>query len=407
MYSIKNKVGLGLSAKVGENTKSNKEKWNESVAFTVVVACLSLFALGWMDNARGPFFPLFLEATGESSSRGALFFALTSFVAILSSAVAGAILKALDLRKLLIIGGLAMGTSPFGLMWMPNLSGALVTALLFGLGLGWLAVGQNILISLVEDEALKKRLFSLLHCFYALAAMTAPLSIVKLKSLLPWNLLLIGVTVLTVPFLIMTLFLKTGGEGAEADRVPPPPLGDFWVMTWIGFLSFYVSAELIMSTRLVLFLNEGFGLSFEASSKHLFLFFLSMFCVRVLFFLVHFKQSSLKILMTCLLSALVFVFLGYTKSAYFFSLMGASLGPVFPLVMGEMSRMWPKRFDVLVSRAIALSSLFVVSAHMLVGKLTDLYGISTAVYSVPVLLTCALGVLTVASTKRQKTGEES
>jgi len=104
------------------------------------------------------------------------------------------------------------------------------------------------------------------------------------------------------------------------------------------------------------------------------------------------------------MSALFFVFLGYTKSTYFFSLMGASLGPVFPIVMGEMSRMWPKRFDVLVSRAIALSSLFVVSAHMLVGKLTDLYGISTAVYSVPVLLTCAFCILTVATLRRQKNG---
>ena len=58
----KNKVGRGLSAKIVKSSKINEVKWNESIAFTVVVACLSLFALGWMDNARGPFFPLFLEA---------------------------------------------------------------------------------------------------------------------------------------------------------------------------------------------------------------------------------------------------------------------------------------------------------------------------------------------------------
>lgn len=383
---------------------SELKKWNESVTFTVVVACLSLFALGWMDNARGPFFPLFLDATGESSSRGALFFALTSFVAILSSAAAGKILRAFGLRKLLILGGLAMGLSPFGLVWSPNLEGALMTAFFFGLGLGWLAVGQNILISLVEDLALKKRLFSLLHCFYALAAMTAPLSILKLKSLLPWNQLLIGVSLLTLPFLILTLFLSPE-EGAQKEESPEPapPLSDFWVAVWIGFLSFYVSAELIVSTRLVLFLEEGMGLSFDQASKHLFLFFLAMFLVRVLFFLVHFKQSSIKILMCCLLSALVFFFLGYTQSTFFFSLLGASIGPVFPLVMDEMSMMWPKKFDVLVSRAIALSSLFVVTAHMVVGRLTDLFGIAAAMYAVPVLLTCAFGVLTLALAKRQKT----
>jgi len=384
-----------------------QKKWNESVTFTVVVACLSLFALGWMDNARGPFFPLFLEATGESSSRGAMFFALTSFIAILSSGAAGQILKFFGLRKLLIVGGLAMGSSPLGLVWLPSLTGALITAFLFGLGLGWLAVGQNILISLVENVALKKRLFSLLHCFYALAAMTAPLSILQLKNILPWNQLLLGVTVLTVPFLFMALFLNKEKPADQQNLERPPPITDFWVAIWIGFLSFYVAAELILTTRLVLFLEEGMGLSFTKASNHLFLFFLAMFSARVLFFLVHFKQSSLKILMTCLVSALVFVFLGYTKSTYFFTFLGASVGPVFPLVMDEMSMMWPKRFDVLVSRAIALSSIFVVTAHMVVGKLTDLFGISSAMYSAPVLLTCALGVLTLALFKRQKIGKES
>jgi len=383
------------------------KNWNESVTFTVVVACLSLFALGWMDNARGPFFPLFLDATGESSSRGAMFFALTSFVAILSSAAAGKILKSLGLRKLLILGAVAMGSSPFGLVWVSDLRGALITAFLFGLGLGWIAVGQNILISLVENVALKKRLFSLLHCFYALAAMTAPLSILKLKAFLPWNQLLLGVTVLTAPFLLMAFFLKKGKAIQDVKSEPAPPITDFWVAVWIGFLSFYVSAELILTTRLVLFIEEGMGFSFAVSSNHLFLFFLAMFLVRVLFFLIHFKQSSIKILIVCLVSALGFFVLGYTQSTYFFSMLGACMGPVFPLVMDEMSRMWPKRFDVLVSRAIALSSLFVVTAHMGVGKLTDLYGISTAMYSVPVLLTCALGVLTLALTKKQNNDGES
>jgi len=384
-----------------------KKKWNESTVFTVVVACLSLFALGWMDNARGPFFPLFLEATGESSSRGALFFALTSFVAILSSGAAGKILKSFGLKSLLIVGALAMGLSPLGLVTAANLTGALITAFFFGLGLGWLAVGQNILISKVESAPLKKRLFSLLHCFYALAAMTAPLSILQVKAFLPWNYLLLGVTVLTLPFLFMSFLLKSENVKETVEYTPAPSLTEPWVLIWIGFLSFYVSAELIVSTRLVFFLNEGAGLTFAEASNHLFLFFLAMFCVRVLFFAVHFKHSSIKILMLCLGSALGFFYLGHALSTYFFSLIGASVGPVFPLVMDEMSLMWPKSFDVLVSRAIALSSLFVVTAHMIVGRLTDSFGISSAMYSVPILLTCSLVVLTLAWIKRQKNGRQS
>lgn len=376
-------------------------KFTESDYFPVFVACLSLFALGWMDNARGPFFPLFLKATGETASQGALFFAVTSFVAILSSAAAGRILEKLGLKALLFLGGLCMGVSPFGLVLFPTLTGALITALLFGLGLGWVAVGQNILISLVKKEDLRRRLFALLHCFYALAAMTAPLSILKLKDMLPWNWLLVGVLVLTTPFMLCLLFLKKPEEKGVVEKIAPPPLSDFWVLTWVLFLSFYISAELIMSTRLVTFV-QGAGLSFEEASKHLFLFFMSMFIIRLLFFFVKISVSAIKVLFVCLLSALVFIFLGYNVSTLFFALVGGAVAPVFPVVMDEMSRMWPERFDVLVARVIALSSMFVVTAHMTVGKLTDVYGIGKAMYAVPVLIALALVVLLTALLKKDK-----
>ena len=370
------------------------QKLAQSVFYPVVVACLSLFALGWMDNARSPFFPLFLDATSETSANGALFFALASFVAILSSASACKILSQFGLKVLLIAGGLSMALSPWGLVLMPNLNGALLTAFLFGVSLGWVAVGQNILISLVEKENLRRRLFSLLHCFYALAALTAPLSVLQLKKYVPWNYLLLGVSFLCVPFLFLSLFLAEDKAGAqEQKKILPPPLTDPWVLMWVLFLSFYIASELIVSTRMVVFI-EGFGVSFEAASNHLFLFFVSMFVVRVSFFIFEFSMSAAKILSGCLLAALVFIFLGYTQSTYFFVLVGGAIGPVFPLVMDEMSKMWPKRFDVLVARVIALSSLFVVTAHMFVGKLTDLYGIGVAMYSVPVLMTLALLVLT-------------
>ncbi len=374
-------------------------KFTKSDYLPVLVACLSLFALGWMDNARSPFFPIFLEATKESASKGALFFAVTSFITILSSALADSILKKWGLKKLLFLGGLGMGSSPLGLILFPNLSGALITAFLFGLGLGWTAVGQNILISLVKKIELRRQLFSLLHCFYALAAMTAPLTILKLKNILPWNWLLIGVFFLSCPFIVSLFFLKEEKKKIKIKKIPPPPLSNFWVIIWVLFLSFYIASELIMSTRLVVFLN-GLGLNFERASQHLFLFFLAMFFIRFLFFFMNFHISALKILLTCLITSLGFIFLGYNVSTYFFSLMGASFAPVFPIVMDEISNMWPEQFDVLIARIIAISSMFVVGLHMVVGKLTDLYGIDKAIYSVPVLMSLALIILMTAFMKK-------
>jgi len=364
--------------------------------FQVSVACLSLFALGWMDNARGPFFPMLLENTSTSSSEGSLFFALTSFVAIISSALASRIISAFGLKFLLILGGVLMTLSPFGLIALPTLSGALVTAFLFGGSLGLVAVGQNVLIGAIENEEFKRRFFSLLHCFYALAAMTAPLSVLYLRGVLPWNYILVAVSFLTLPFMFFIFFLKPSEKTQKAEAVDfeltPSKWTDPASFLWILFMSFYVSSELILSTRMVV-LVKSFDKTFELASHHLFYFFFFMLCSRLLFFVFQFKSSAFKVLAFCVIGGFSSVVMGYTVDPLFFSVVGGFMGPVFPTVMEELSRSWPKRFDAMVSRVISLSSFFVVLTHMSVGRLTDIYGIQKSLIVVPILLTLSFSVL--------------
>lgn len=373
-----------------------------SIYFQVFVACLSLFALGWMDNARGPFFPLFLEETGETAARGAMFFALASFVAIVSSALAGPFIKVFGLKTLLIFSGLCMAASPVGLVLMPNITGALVTAFVFGTSLGAVAVGQNVLIGVLPDESLKRRLFSLLHCFYALAAMTAPLSVVYLKAFLPWNYVLCVVSFLALSFVCLVPFLKSSnlkqGSTSSID-VPAPSFADFKLQVWIVFMSFYVASELILSTRLVLWATSA-GAAFEKASLYLFLFFLFMFVARFALFLFKLKLKTYSILIFCILGAFICFGLGQLVHPLFMPVIGGFVGPIFPVVMDRASKDWPEHFDLIVSRLIAASSIFVVAAHMSVGKLTDWYGIEKSIYAIGVFLAFAGVTLAFAHFKK-------
>lgn len=370
--------------------------------FLVFVACLSLFALGWMDNARGPFFPLFLKNTGLSASKGALFFALTSFVSIASAASAGFFLKRFHLKALLFSGGLMMFLSPLGLVFFANFRGSIITALFFGIGLGWTAVGQNILISLIENKSLRRRFFSLLHCFYALAAMTAPLSLVWLHKVFQWNYLLLGVSFLCLPFLTSLLFFKAQEKSKDVkSQVQPPSLKNPWVLLWLSFLSFYISAELILTTRLVV-LAEAFGHSFEVSSAHLFYFFLAMFVSRAIFFVFKIHWSTQRVLFICLLGIFTSFLLGFYYESYFLSLIGFFMGPIFPVVVDQIAETWPESFDVLISRVISISSFFVVMSHILVGYLSDLLGIETSIWSVFALSFLAFLVLILMFFKKNK-----
>jgi fucose permease len=366
------------------------------VWFQVAVACLSLFALGWMDNARGPFFPILLSETSASSSEGSLFFALTSFVAIISSALASRFISLFGLKSLLILGGALMTASPFGLVFLPDLFGALITAFLFGASLGFVAVGQNVLVGRIENEEFKRRFFSLLHCFYALAAMTAPLTVLVLKGYVQWNQILVGVSFLSIPFMFLVFFLKNDSVEKNSSNfeieLTPPKWTDKTSFLWILFMSFYVASELILSTRMVV-LVKSFDFSFDQASHHLFYFFLFMLCSRLLFFVVQFNSPAFKVLLLCVSGGLISSILGYAINPIFFSIVGGFMGPVFPTVMEVLSKTWPKKFDLVVSRVISLSSFFVVLAHMSVGRLTDLYGIQNSLIVVPVFLSISLLIL--------------
>ena len=370
--------------------------------FQVFVASLSLFALGWMDNARGSFFPILLEKTSISSSQGALFFALTSFVAIISSALASSFIGLFGLKSLLVFGGALMTVSPFGLIFFPSLFGALVTAFFFGASLGLVAVGQNVLVGQIENEDFKRRFFSLLHCFYALAAMTAPLTVLILRHYIFWNYILVAVSFLSIPFIVFVLFLKSEkknmNKSSASFELTPLKWTNKASFFWILFMSFYVSSELILSTRMVV-LVKSFNHSFDTASHHLFYFFLFMFFSRLLFFLFSFKSSLFKILSFCILGSLVSSILGYIIDPLFFAIVGGFMGPVFPTVMEELSRLWPKKFDTMVSRVISLSSFFVVLTHISVGRLTDLYGVQQSLIVVPILLALSFAILLYRSIK--------
>ena len=398
--------------------------------FQVFVASVSLFALGWMDNARSPFFPLLLENASSNASVGSLFFALASFTAILSSAFAGRVISLFGLKFLLILGGLLMSLSPFGLVFSPTIEGSFVTAVLFGLSLGFVAVGQNVLVSKIENEEFKRRFFSLLHCFYALAAMTAPISVLHLKDIFEWNFILVGVVFLSLPFVVLSFFLKNelkdkkssdffksssvkslGHDGSinsfQSDKEVKkkqhvlsclPQFNDVKALSWILFMCFYISSELILSTRMVV-LVKSFGRSYTESSHALFYFFLCMFTSRLMFFIFKFKTKAINILFFSIIGGFLSFTLGYVLNPFYFVFVGFFMGPVFPTVMDEVSELWPKNFETLVSRIISMSSLFVVLVHISVGQLTDSYGIKKSMTVVFALLVLAFLVLVIEKKK--------
>src|SRR5512137_2311812 len=118
----------------------------------VAVAFGVVFAMGLVDNARGPAYPAILEHFRASATAGSLMFAVASVGSVIVSWTGrmwlvrfGALAAARFFCALLVIGCVGMGASGYLSIGLPGLVAA---SLVFGLGATGCSVCGNALIGL-------------------------------------------------------------------------------------------------------------------------------------------------------------------------------------------------------------------------------------------------------------------
>ena len=75
----------------------------------IISAYLTLFALGLLDNARGPYFPDIIRDLNLNDTQASLFFATVSTVAFFSGRVVPQLVNKLGLMNVIRIGVVLMG----------------------------------------------------------------------------------------------------------------------------------------------------------------------------------------------------------------------------------------------------------------------------------------------------------
>ena len=144
-------------------------------SWSLVFAFASMFILGLTDNIRGPLFPEVLNYFTLSSVKGSWSFATTSSAAFLGAYLSIRFLKRYTLPALLMLSMLIMGSGVLVMGNAPTFGAFSVGSFLVGVGIGFMAVAQNLLITESVSDENKTRTLSALHATYGLASFIAPL----------------------------------------------------------------------------------------------------------------------------------------------------------------------------------------------------------------------------------------
>ena len=141
----------------------------------VLAAWMSLFALGLVDNARGPIFPELISQFGLSDTRASLFFLASSGAGSLHNLIMHRFLSHAAPGRLVVGYTLLMGLGALGIALAPTYELALVGGAFLGMGFGGLGVAQNSAVQAVPKR-IRSQAQGMLHGMYGFSSLLAPLA---------------------------------------------------------------------------------------------------------------------------------------------------------------------------------------------------------------------------------------
>lgn len=359
-----------------------------------------MLLLGLTDNIRGPVFPQVLQYFSVSDTVGALSFAVASTFAFLSGLSCDFwIHRWGSVRTLRVAMGI-MGLSQLVMGLAESYLIFLFGAVLLGCSFGLMGVIQNSLVVTESPAHLRNRLLSVLHSMYAGASLLAPLlvnaviSINGAKSAWRWSFLVVAA--FSFLLVILSFLEKRKSHDAQVHVAPQDVLQapDFARRLYVAvMLSCYVGAEILVSSRMTLFMTREYSMTVSEGNQLTAFFFLGLLLGRVAFsfWIPSWKLKNL--LLSILSLSLASLMFGLYVHPYGLALTGLMMSPFYPLMMSFIGSEFPRTLNKALALAVAFSSLFVVIMHTSVGWLTEQYGIRHALLAGPAFCLLPWGML--------------
>lgn len=366
------------------------------------MAFASLLLLGLCDNIRGPLFPEILYTFAVTDSQGSWFFAISSMAGFVGAYFGSWWIDKLGEMRSLQISIFLMCLSQVLISLAPSFQMLLLIVILFGFSLGLMGVMQNVLVVQGSPEAHKSKILSGLHSMYAASSLMAPL-LVAVLLILPkstyssvelWR-RAFQVTALCC-FILGLIALRHKNSiapHAVKKAVKKPREGRALRIYFAIILGSYVGAEILVSSRIALFLRREYAATLEESTWYTAAFFIGLLSGRILFSAWTPKMAVRRQMIISMSISTVLLILGLFVHPSLLALSGLAMAPFYPLMISWAGEIFHHQLAPAISLAVSFSSVSVVVMNVLMGAVSDWPGIRYGFMIGPLLCSIAIGML--------------
>lgn len=352
-------------------------------------SCTSMFALGLADNIRGPLFADLIQFFQLSNTQASASFAVTSAFGFMGNLAAERILRRLSMDHLLLVslvlmslGLLAMGVAPSFVFYM-------MAAAVFGLSMGFMGIAQNLMVAENVGQDDQTKALSGLHALYGFSSLVAPFVASYAPSFFgSWRggffvTSSVAIFIFALSFWIRSIekisHVHVGKGLISAEKFQKNIQAPFFSLCMFGgILAFYVITEILVSSRLALYMRQYFQMDLKQSSLYVTYFFSFLLLGRVGFALKKFSISLRSQLNILLILTFACVLAGLKWHPFFLAVSGLTMAPFYPLGIAYLSQQTQQQQRLYITFAMAFQNLCLISMHLGVGYLTDQFGLINA-----------------------------
>ena len=350
----------------------SKNKW------ILLFACSCMFALGLADNIRGPLFLDLINYFRLSNTQASLSFAITCGFGFIGNLSSNRLLKIISLPSLLIQSLLLMATGLFFMGFTEKFYFYLVGSGVFGLSMGFMGVAQNLIVAENMEGPLQTKALSGLHGLYGFSSLAAPfVASYAPRWLGPWRSGFFVTAAVCVLIFAFSYFVRPAERIVHHadDELKRTPVSYPSLFILGGVLAFYGVAEVLISSRLALYMRYYFSQDLQESSLFVTYFFSFLLVGRLIFTFKSFAASLRKQLNLLLILSLICLLFGLITSPFFLALTGLAMGGYYPLAIAYLSEQTRRHRRRYITFALGFQNICLITMHLGVGYVTDQFGL--------------------------------
>ncbi|MBI4403132.1 MAG: MFS transporter [Deltaproteobacteria bacterium] len=342
------------------------------LVFGFVILLLSAF----IDSARGPLLPIISQSLSLPYGRCSWFLVAGNFAAVAVNFLLFPLLHFFGQKHTLTLIGIFGVLSGLLVPWVSGFASLMAIGAAFGSLIAMMGSMCNLLVIRGSDPKSRSNTLCGLHVMYGVGALTAP-TVASILLQNGWGWRAIFATIAPF-FLLLTIssakwFPKDSAIRASTFR-QSLAIAPKQILFLLAF-STYVAGEITISMWMTTYLLEAQHVPVVQGATYVAGFFLVMALSRAGCIWVLKAHHEIVVVWGALILTVVFFLLGLLGHLWAFPLCGI-LGPFFPVFLAWTSRLYPEQSRSLTLWILTSVQLTLALANILIGKLTDQFGVA-------------------------------